>query len=52
MIDVITDYVWLQTTTDYKLAGILDEGLLSNGMYAVTLERKEGKVVQKLVVAR
>ena len=38
--------------TVYKLAGILDEGLLSNGMYAVTFARKEGKAVQKLVVAR
>ena len=47
MIDVITDNVWLQTMAEYKLASILDEGLLSNGMYAVTLARKEGKVVQK-----
>jgi len=52
MIDVITDNVWLQTMAEYKLASILDEGLLSNGMYAVTLARKEGKAVQKLVVAR
>ena len=52
MIDVITDYVWLQTTTDYKLAGILDLGLLSIGMYAVTFASKEGKAVRKLVVAR
>jgi len=52
MIDVMTDLVWLQTMTVYKLAGILDEGLLSNGMYAVALASKEGKAVRKLVVAR
>ena len=52
MIDVITDLVWLQTMTVYKLAGILDEGLLSNGMYAVTFARKEGAVVWRLMVAR
>ena len=44
MIDVITDNVWLQTMAEYKLASILDLGLLSNGMYAVMLASKKERL--------